>query len=209
MLLITIHELGHFLAALFFNWKIDKIYIYPLGGITKFNDKVNKPFKEELLILLMGPLFQIIGSCLLYKIDNNAYIYSNYLFMFNFLPIVPLDGGRLLTLLFSLVIPYKKTLNLLINISFISYIIIFSYIWFKLSLSILIIFFFLIFKIIDERKNIKYLFNKYLFERYLYNFNYKKRKLITNANNMYKYKKHIFKYNNRLYNEKEYLIVKR
>ena len=44
LLLIVFHELGHFLMAKVFNWKIDKIYIYPLGGITRFNDKINKPF---------------------------------------------------------------------------------------------------------------------------------------------------------------------
>ena len=60
MLLIIIHELGHFLAAKLFNWKVDKIYIYPLGGVTKFNENINKPLIEEFLITIMGPIFQII-----------------------------------------------------------------------------------------------------------------------------------------------------
>ena len=65
MLLIIIHEFGHFITAYFFNWKIDKIYIYPLGGITRFNDIINKPFIEQFLVLLMGPVFQNIGFVLL------------------------------------------------------------------------------------------------------------------------------------------------
>ena len=30
-------------------WNVDKIYFYPYGGYTKFNDDLNKPKKEELL----------------------------------------------------------------------------------------------------------------------------------------------------------------
>ena len=207
MLLIIIHEFGHFIIAFLFNWKIDKIYIYPLGGITKFNDRVNKPFLEEVLVLLTGPVFQIIGSYFLSKIDNNAFIYSNYLLLFNLLPIVPLDGGRLLTLFFSLFIPYKKTLNIMVKISLITYLTIMIYILIHYSLSLLIIFLFLIIKIIGEKKNNKYIFNKFILERSIYKFNYKNRIIITNINDMYKYKSHLFKLNNRIYPEKEYLNV--
>ena len=60
MSLIVFHEFGHFLTAKQFNWNIDGIYIYPLGGITKFNTDINKPIVEELLVTLMGPIFQIV-----------------------------------------------------------------------------------------------------------------------------------------------------
>lgn len=207
MLLIIIHEFGHFITAYFFNWKIDKIYIYPLGGITRFNDLINKPFIEEFLVLLMGPVFQIVGACLLHRIDNNAYIYSNYLLLFNFLPIVPLDGGRLLTIIFSLLIPYKKALDVIIYLSFSIYIALISYIFINGSFTILIICLFLIIKIIEEKKNNKYIFKKYILERYLYEYRFKNKKVITNFNEMYKYKSHLFKINNKYYSEKEYLNV--
>ena len=58
--IIFIHELGHFLMAKYFKWNIDKIYFYPYGGYTKFNDYLNRPLYQELLIMLAGPLFQII-----------------------------------------------------------------------------------------------------------------------------------------------------
>ena len=60
LLLIIVHELGHFFTAKYFNWEIDKIYIYPLGGLTKFKTLINKPLKEELLVTIMGPIFQIL-----------------------------------------------------------------------------------------------------------------------------------------------------
>ena len=36
-LLIIIHELGHILTANLLHIKLQKIYIYPLGGISKLN----------------------------------------------------------------------------------------------------------------------------------------------------------------------------
>ena len=65
MSLIIVHEFGHLLMAKHYKWNTDKIYIYPLGGITKFDVIINKPLKEELLIMLMGPIFQVVYFYLL------------------------------------------------------------------------------------------------------------------------------------------------
>ena len=43
MSLIIVHEFGHLLMAKHYKWNTDKIYIYPLGGITKFDVIINKP----------------------------------------------------------------------------------------------------------------------------------------------------------------------
>jgi stage IV sporulation protein FB len=57
--IIVIHEIGHIVAAIYFKWNIDKIIILPFGGLTLFNEKINRPLNEELIILLFGPIFQI------------------------------------------------------------------------------------------------------------------------------------------------------
>ena len=59
-LIIIIHELGHLFMAKYYKWNFDKIVIYPFGGCTKFDEKINRPMKEELLILISGPSIQII-----------------------------------------------------------------------------------------------------------------------------------------------------
>ena len=59
LLLIIVHEIGHFLTAVFFRIEVDKIYIYPFGGVSKFNISLNESLLKEFLILIMGPLFQI------------------------------------------------------------------------------------------------------------------------------------------------------
>lgn len=71
----------------------------------------------------------------------------------------------------------------------------------------LTIVFFLLIKIVKQLKNYKYIFNKFLFERYLYDFNFKKRKIINNLNinKMMRDKKHLFYYNNIYIIEKDIL----
>ena len=111
--IIFIHEVGHALAALYYKWSIDKIVIMPFGGITIFNEKLNRPIKEEFIILIFGPIFQIIY----YKIFStfyNSYTFMNYhysLLFFNLLPIYPLDGAKLLNLLFNKILPFTSPSN--------------------------------------------------------------------------------------------------
>ena len=204
MSLIIFHELGHFLTALLFNWKFDKIYIYPLGGVTLFKDRVNKPFIEELLVTIMGPIFQIILTIILVNIYEDIIIYSNTLLVFNLLPITPLDGGRLTEIIMSCFLPFKKSMNYIIKISFIIWILIFTLILKTNSLVIIISFLFLIFKIIDENKKISYYYNKFIIERVLHIYK-GKNKIIKDINDLYKYKNNYIIIDNHLYSEKEYI----
>lgn len=207
LILIIVHELGHLLTAKIFNWKTDKIYIYPLGGITKFKDSINKPFIEEFLVAIMGPFFQMIITIILYNSNKDILVLSNSLFLFNLLPIVPLDGGRILTIILSLFKPFKKTMIIVIKISFIIYILLIVYIINKSSYFFLLIIIFLLFKIIDEKNNINYLFNRFIIERLLLVNRYKSSVLINRIKDMYKYRNNIIKDKNKIYNEKEYIDI--
>ena len=206
MVIIIFHELGHLFIALLFHWSVSKIYIYPLGGITKFNDVVNKPFYQELLINIFGPLIQIVVAFYLSKYDSSVNNFSNALLFFNLLPIIPLDGGRLVFILINRVFPLKKCIKYIIVLSFYIYFLFLYYFIFKYnSLFFLITLFFLIFKIIDEKKELKYYFDKFLLERYMYSFKFKKSIVIDDIYKMYKYKNNIILKDNIIYDEKEIL----
>ena len=181
MIIILIHELGHILTSRYFKWQIDRIMILPFGGITIFNEKINKPIKEELLIALSGPLIQLI----VFSFNSNPLIlkYHYFLLLFNLLPIIPLDGSKIINLLFNYLIPFKLSHFLTIIISFVLLIFL---LFLKFNLISFMIFIFLVFKITSEYKNHKNIFNKFLMERYLYNFNFKKRKKVKNMGSMFR-----------------------
>ena len=67
-LIIIIHEFGHIIMALYYDWKIEKVVILPFGGITIFNEILNKKIKEEFMIAIMGPIFQILLFIIVNKI---------------------------------------------------------------------------------------------------------------------------------------------
>ncbi len=166
------------------------------------------PFKE-LLILIMGPLFQVLAYLLLCLVFNKEIVkmYHYGILIFNLLPIYPLDGGKILNIFLNVFFPYKKTYNLVIKISYLLAIIIYLSNK-KLSINMIITYIMLIVLIRKEDLKEDILYQKFLLERYLHKYNYKKNKIIYNIKNMYRYKNNIIKENNIKYSEKEYLNKK-
>ena len=206
-ILIIIHELGHAVGAKIVNIEVEKIIIYPLGGLTKLNMPMNTNSYKEFFILAMGPLFQIIAKLILITIfKNDINLINTYhlsILSFNLLPIYPLDGGKLLNIFFEKILPLKKSLKIVIQISFLTTLIIF--LLKEKKINIIVMTLLLLVLIIKENKTINYKYNKFLLERYLNNYKFKKTKIISTKNNFYKGKKHLIKDNNTYYYEKDYL----
>lgn len=211
-IIIIVHELGHTLMALKFNWQLDKISIYPFGGCVKFSEDINRPLYQEFLILIAGPLIQILlflFILILYKNNllssRNFMLFESYhytLLIFNLMPIYPLDGGKLLNIILNYFMPYKKGNKLVIFLSVLVDIILVINIK---NINFLFMAFLLMIEIYIYYKRQDYLYNKFLLERYLNNYNFKKIKIINNKDNMYKEKKHILKENKMYFTEKQYL----
>ena len=177
LIIIISHEYGHYFMSKIFKWNIDKIYLYPFGGLIKYNEKIDKPFKEELLIAISGILNQFLVY-LLFLLLNKYYFISDYFFniiknynysiiLFNLIPIIPLDGSKILNII----------LNKLFN--------------FRKSYIILNIILFLIYKIYLNIKNKEFIFNRFILEKYLYPDDYKDIYIINNIKDMKRNKKHI------------------
>ena len=188
--------------GIIFKYKIERVVILPLGSITIFNTKINNSILKEFLVTILGPLFQIILFIFLDKYNK----YNMYLLIFNLIPIYPLDGYKLLCILFYKILPYKLTNYLGLLISFI--ILIFIVLLRPNSILIYIMLIVYLYHICEEYKSIPYTFNKYLFERYLYKIKYKKIKNIKDINldKMYKYKTHTFYKKNKIFEEEEILF---
>ncbi len=205
-----IHECGHVGAALYYKWKIEKVVLLPFGALTLFHEKINRPLREEFIILIMGPLVQIAFVYLYLQFDYNEFVlnYSNLILFFNLLPIYPLDGSKLLNIFLNKITSFKRSHLLTIYISLLT--VAFLLLNVKFNLIFTLILFFVIIKVIDEYKNHDSLFNKFLLERYTNNFNFKKRKIIKGrkVSKMKRDYQHIF-YNEGKYTTEKEILRKR
>lgn len=213
--LILIHEMGHILVAKLFKYKINKVIIYPYGGITKVDTIINTKIEDDILLAVSGIIIQLLYFYVIYilynvgfireYIYNLFYMYNSSMLLFNILPIIPLDGSKVINLILSKYISFKLSNNLTVLISFFTLIIFLMSSTYQNNYSMLMVIFILLKSILEYYKNIDYLFNRFILERYIYDIKFKSIKIVKDKNKMYKNKSHLFKIDNKLIEEKSYL----
>ncbi len=52
LLVVSVHELGHAALAVFFSWRIKRIFLLPFGGTVEVEEHGNRPLKEEFAVIL-------------------------------------------------------------------------------------------------------------------------------------------------------------
>jgi Zn-dependent protease len=125
---VTLHELGHSLVAQRFGVGVSEILLLPIGGVARLTSEPRKPL-HELLIALAGPLvnvviaFGLFLALVRYAPDSfdlrnlpefaepsplglvRSLFFGNVMLaIFNMLPALPMDGGRVFRALLSLAI---------------------------------------------------------------------------------------------------------
>ena len=189
LLTIFIHESGHVIFGNIVNFKYSKIIIYPFGGLTIYNEDLNVNTNKELFALLGGITFQLLFYFFIVLLHNNSFITDHVfeiikrinilLISFNFLPILPLDGGKLLNILFDKLLSYKLSNKISLFISFIMLII---FLINNRTLFSLLLVIFLLKCLCIEINNLKLKYNRFLLERHLNDYNFKHIKHINNIN---------------------------
>jgi Zn-dependent protease len=104
---VLVHELAHALTAKIYGWPTQKIVLNLWGGHTQFESFTASPGRS-VLVALAGPAanFVLAGGAWLVlgtnslgsvaEILTNIFMWANFLIgVFNVLPGLPLDGGRL------------------------------------------------------------------------------------------------------------------
>ncbi len=161
---IILHEFGHAFTATFLDYKVDSVIITPISGAAIIKN-LNGNLIHELLIVFAGPLvnFSIYGCIGIYfyffsdyasqfsnvflsqgKVlffeDYSIFLYeamriNGYLFLLNLLPILPIDGGRILRSFFMFFCNSKMAtiFTLVLGIVFV----IFSIYYFEYHLQVL------------------------------------------------------------------------
>jgi Zn-dependent protease len=131
---VTLHELGHSIAAQRLGIPVRQITLLPLGGVAMLSKNPDKPL-HELIIAAAGPLVNVIIAALMVipvgfnarmsMLDGRGLLpdmtssnFSTMLFwlfsanislvVFNLIPAFPLDGGRILRALLAMALGYPR-----------------------------------------------------------------------------------------------------
>jgi Zn-dependent protease len=132
---VTLHELGHALAARWFKIPVREIVLLPLGGIAFLERQPSRPL-HELVIALAGPLVNVLiavalalgtgaavalggldarglipGQPMAPSLSTLAFwlLEANIsLVLFNLIPAFPLDGGRVLRAILALRLDFGR-----------------------------------------------------------------------------------------------------
>lgn len=215
LIIVLIHELGHVFFFRLYKIKIEKIVIYPFGGVSYINKKIHERIYKDILISMGGIIMQIILLFIVYLLYEwdvvvlstyNLFIrYNINIIIFNLIPIIPLDGSKLLLAILSKFMAYKKSYHIMIIVGTISLV---CYILgnFIYKVNDLVLDVYLVVKIYEVIKEEKQVINKFYLERLLYDNYYNA--IISNIDNIDKIridKYYFFKDNKRYINEKDYI----
>jgi stage IV sporulation protein FB len=178
LLIIFVHEMGHAVAASFFSWRIKRISFLPFGGVAEIDEHGNRPLREEAIVTLAGPIqhLWLIGAGVLLSEFNiispellEIFIKYNLMVLtFNLLPIWPLDGGKIVFLLFSLKnsFPNAHRQTLLVSIGSLIVFVVAAVTISPFNLNVWIVITFLIISLYTEWKQQAFVFMRFLLERY-------------------------------------------
>lgn len=118
---VTLHELGHALAARRYHFPTRHITLLPIGGVAQMEGLPEKP-SQELWVALAGPLVNVVIALMLYiylsisgnvpeisgmhhmgdkDFWTNLFVANITLAGFNLIPAFPMDGGRILRALLA------------------------------------------------------------------------------------------------------------
>ena len=177
-MIVTCHELGHYMMARHFSWRIRKLTLLPFGGVMEVDEHGNQPMIEEALVTVAGPVQHIwmialsfgMGSLFSWWLSfHELFVILNLMLLgFNLLPIWPLDGGKLLFLILGRGRSYKRAHRLLI-ISSLMFLIVFLSVSLYMEgfhLNLLFIITFLLMAHYTEWKHHPYVQLRFALERY-------------------------------------------
>ena len=97
LLACVVHELGHVAAALALGGRARRLSLTAVGAELSFSYRTPLTYVQDSLVALAGPAANLLLGGLFFALDRQlSAMLSLGIGAFNLLPILPLDGGRVL-----------------------------------------------------------------------------------------------------------------
>lgn len=110
---IFLHELAHTAAACVIGLKPSHITFLPFGVNLKLKNNIVFSLADEIILYFAGPLFNVLAALLCIPFLKYHFIMLFYrcnivLFLFNMIPILPMDGAIIIKKIFTQILGSKK-----------------------------------------------------------------------------------------------------
>jgi Zn-dependent protease/predicted transcriptional regulator len=126
---ILVHELGHSVTARLYGVKVNRITLWLLGGMAQF-DEMPRQRGAEAIVAIVGPIVSIAVGLLCWAalaalppgavaarfVLSYLRTANIILAIFNMIPALPLDGGRVLRSLLALRLPHLRATQVAANV---------------------------------------------------------------------------------------------
>lgn len=117
---VLLHELGHVWAARRLRLSVYEIELLPYGGVARMEELSKLGGTAEAAVAIAGPITSLAAAGMLYFFRDASQLimlgcrFNLTLCLFNLLPVIPLDGGRLVRNIMIFFMGYRQATRLLI-----------------------------------------------------------------------------------------------
>ncbi|TYP57606.1 site-2 protease family protein [Thermosediminibacter litoriperuensis] len=122
ILALAVHEASHIFVARMLGIAVEELELLPFGGRMRLKDLYYSTCEEEIMIILAGPMGNLALAAMFMSLIYQNFIpwETGYLFikyqlalgLFNLLPALPLDGGRIFMLWLSQMVSFISAVRI-------------------------------------------------------------------------------------------------